>query len=113
MVKALEETLKQYRLTMPQNVTEAAILEDNTVKQILQIMKDNQNRHEKSIFSTASTFNIQTLQSLPDELRKGVCKKLGIEENSKILKEINYSTRKELAAIISKYTPSTTARPSI
>jgi YesN/AraC family two-component response regulator len=89
MAKALKTTLQEY-LSKPINKLETR----KTVDEILSQMKENQTKHEKTTFATASTFNLETLQHLPDELRSGVCAKLGIVPTSNILKTNDYSTRK-------------------
>lgn len=99
MADTLENILKQHRLAPAQNDK----LVDETANKILSLMKDNQNRHEKARFATASTFNLKTLQNLPEELRNNVCKKLGIANDSKILHNTNYSTRKQLAELVHNY----------
>lgn len=78
----------------------------NTASQILGLMKENQKRHEAAKFSIASNFNLQILRHLPEELRKEICGKLGIAEDSNIFRKMSWggwSARQKLAEKISRY----------
>jgi hypothetical protein len=102
MAVLIEKIVKEYKIGDNQGNIE---FREKSANEILSIMKENQNRHEKSVFSTPSTFNLKVLQTLPEALRSTICKRLNIEESSDILKDTSYSTRKKLASVISKYKP--------
>ena len=79
----------------------------DTVTSILEILKANQDRHNKSYTATASTLNFKTLKYLPPELRDECFARLGIQgaDRLEISNGTKLSQRKLLARYINNYTP--------
>ncbi|EKE00643.1 MAG: tyrosine protein kinase:serine/threonine protein kinase [uncultured bacterium] len=107
MAKELKSTLTQYGTKRQAELseTEKDSLVNKAVEDVLSIMKKNQDRHDEAIFARASTFNLKTLQTLPNELRKGVYAKLGVPEYDNVLMETSHSARKILVDKIREYKP--------
>jgi len=59
----------------------------------------NQAQHRKARLAQASTLNLKVLNGLPEELKRAVCKNLGIEIN-KIPKSTSWPDRQILAKLI-------------
>jgi len=98
MVADLESVLNRYRENKKNNVGD---LKTTTTLDILKVLKENQNRHDKSMLTTASSFNLQTIQNLPPELKKEVIKTLKIPEE-----DLNkWNSRWKLADAMKAYNP--------
>ena len=102
LVEVLDKTIRNYK-DMSELERKDQTMLNKTVDEILSIMKENQIRHETRTASTASSFNLMSLQNLPKELLTGICQKLNLSENDYILKEVTYSTKTEFAEIIRNY----------
>lgn len=79
----------------------------DTATNILEILKANQDRHNKSYTAKASTLNFKTLKYLPPELRDECFARLGIQDADRreISNGTKLSQRKLLARYINNYTP--------
>lgn len=103
MVADIEKILNDYRANKnEQNVVGTAV-------EILKVLKENQARHDKSFFSsivrTTSSFNLETVQHLPIELKQEVMKQLNIQKDDPSLKD-----KDKLAQKISAYQPGPMAK---
>ena len=78
--------------------------------EIIELLKQNQDRHDKSIFTELGPFIIETLKSLPQGLKKAIYEKID-PPNGTTLNGDNYSAGK-LEEIISKYTLPRTPAPT-
>ena len=76
---------------------------NDTIDDILFEITNHQNTSEDTTSPTDGSFYIKLLQSLPVELRDGVCNKLGIEKGSSLLIETSDTAKKELETKIRDY----------
>jgi serine/threonine protein kinase len=97
MVDDYTETLKDLRLKKIDLPT--------ATQNILVLIKENQNRHDKITFARASKINLEVIQQLPAELKQSVLKELKIPEDSKFLQTNSHTSRSELAKIIKHFKP--------
>jgi hypothetical protein len=97
MIDTIESTLKQYRIATPQDDIEKTLLVNKTTDKIFSVMEDlvRQNNKEDSKENIASSgaFNAGIIRSLPGELGKSLCKKLGIHENDPLFKKESLNPR--------------------